>query len=53
MTVFHIAAVLLALAASIGYINHRLLKLPHTIGLMIITLGLSLGLIVFDLLAPA
>lgn len=52
MAVFHIAAMLLALAAIIGYINHRLLKLPHTIGLMVITLGLSVGVIAFDALAP-
>jgi len=47
MTVFDIAAVLLGLAAIFGYINHRLFKLPHTIGLMVITLAVSLGLILW------
>jgi CPA1 family monovalent cation:H+ antiporter len=52
MTIFHIAAILLGLAAVIGYINHRYFKLPHTIGLMVITLVLSLLVLVADLLAP-
>ncbi len=29
------AAVLVVLAAVFGYVNHRLFKLPHTIGLTI------------------
>lgn len=52
MTVFEIAAVLLGLSAVFGFINHKLLKLPHTIGLVIIALLASGVIIVADLLFP-
>lgn len=46
MNVFEIIALLLTLAALFSYINHRFFKLPNTIGLMLIALLLSLGLII-------
>ncbi len=52
MTLFNIAAMLLVLAALFGYLNHRFLKLPHTIGLTIITLVFSLGILLLDALFP-
>jgi len=45
MTTFEIIALLLVLAAGLSYCNHRFLGLPTTIGLMLISLLISLGLI--------
>ncbi|MEZ5326810.1 MAG: sodium:proton antiporter [Verrucomicrobiales bacterium] len=45
MDAFNIAAILLTLAASFGYANYRWLKLPTTIGIMLISLVFSLALI--------
>ena len=45
-------AVLLGLAALFGYINHRFLKLPHTIGLVVIALAVSFGVLVVDAAIP-
>ena len=42
MTVFQISAVLLALAALAAYLNHRFVRLPANMGLMVIGLLLSL-----------
>jgi CPA1 family monovalent cation:H+ antiporter len=50
LTLFQIAAILLTLAAIFGYINHRWLKLPLTIGLVIIALLVSFGIILIDIL---
>jgi CPA1 family monovalent cation:H+ antiporter len=48
MGVFQVAAVLVSVAALASYLNYKLLKLPTTIGVMIITLLLSLVLIVLS-----
>jgi CPA1 family monovalent cation:H+ antiporter len=45
-------AVLLVLAAAFGFINHRFLKLPQTIGLVLIALAASLALLAVDALTP-
>jgi len=45
MTFFHVVSVLIVLSAAFGYINYRFLRLPHTIGMMLIALITSLGLI--------
>ena len=45
MSVFTTAAVLVTLAALFSYINYRFLKIPTTIGIMLISLVMSLGLI--------
>ncbi len=45
MTIFNIIAVFVTIAALLSYINHRFVKLPSTIGLMMIALALSLVLI--------
>lgn len=44
MDVFQIVAVLITLTAVFSYVNHRLLKLPSTIGLMLIAMASSLTL---------
>ncbi len=51
-SVFTIAAVVLTLAAVFGYLNHRWLRLPQSIGLVIIALLASLGVIVLDAFLP-
>ncbi len=45
MSLINIIALLTTLAAIFSYVNHRFIKLPTTIGLMLITLLMSLGLI--------
>ncbi len=45
MSVLNIIAVLITLAAVFSYINHRFIRLPTTIGLMLIALLFSLGMI--------
>lgn len=52
MTAFDIAAVLIAVAAASGYINHRLLHLPPTSGTLLIALVSSLIVIVLERLIP-
>ncbi len=45
MGLFQIIALLLTLTALMAYLNHRFLRLPQTIGLMVLALAFSLGLI--------
>ncbi len=49
---FDLVAVLLVLAAGLGYVNHRLLKLPPTVGLMALTLLGSLMVMLIGLIYP-
>jgi len=49
---FEIGAFLIGLSALFGFINHKYLKLPHTIGLVMIALAASLGIIALDVLSP-
>ena len=53
MSIFSISAILVGLTALFGYINHRFLRLPHTIGLVVIALAASLSIIGFDLIQPS
>ena len=46
MSLFDIQAVLITLSALFSYLNHRYIRLPTTIGLMLIALLMSLALIV-------
>ena len=46
MDILNTAAILITLAALFSYLNHRFLKIPTTIGIMLISLLLSLGLLV-------
>ncbi len=47
------AAAIITLSALFGYINHRWLGLPHTIGLVLIALLASLATIAVDAVVPA
>lgn len=58
MNIFDLTAIVLTLAGLFGYINYRFIKLPSTIGLMLIALVFSLCMIVvhhlgFDLARQA
>ena len=52
MTLLDIIAVLLTLSALLGFVNHRVLKLPHTIGMVIMALAASAIIVVLDLVWP-
>ncbi|AQG80063.1 cation:proton antiporter [Spirosoma montaniterrae] len=52
MDIFNIATGLMVLTAIFGYVNVRFLKLPDTIGLMIISIVFSLSIIVGHLVSP-
>lgn len=52
MDLFELIALLLTLSAIFSYINHRWVKLPTTIGLMVIALVFSLGLIGLGVFVP-
>ena len=49
---FDLVALLFGLAALFGYINHRILRLPHTIGLVLIALVVSFAMLAIDAAAP-
>ena len=51
-SIFNLVALLITLAAVFGYANHRWLKLPHTIGLVVIALAVSVGVLVTDAAFP-
>jgi CPA1 family monovalent cation:H+ antiporter len=46
MTIFQVLAILLSVTALFSYVNFKFFKLPTTIGVMLIALLTSLGLIV-------
>ncbi|MCL4197279.1 MAG: sodium:proton antiporter [Phycisphaerales bacterium] len=50
---FEIIAILITLAALFSYVNHRLLGLPTTIGLMILAMVLSTALIIAGTFVPS
>ena len=53
MDLFTIATILIVLSALFGYVNVRLLKLPNTIGLMIIAIVFTITLFISSLVSPA
>jgi len=53
LSIFEIGAFLIGLSALFGYLNHRFLHLPHTVGLVMIALAASLAIILIDFLSPA
>ena len=52
-SLFNIAAVVLSLAAVFGYLNHRWLHMPSSIGLVVIALAASLSVIALDAALPS
>lgn len=53
LSLFEIAAMMLVLSALFGWINHAFLKLPHTIGLLIMALAASFILLGLQAVFPA
>lgn len=52
LSLFEIAALLLLLSGTFGWINHVLFKLPHTIGLLVMALVASIALMAMERLLP-
>ncbi|MAT72623.1 MAG: sodium:proton antiporter [Planctomycetaceae bacterium] len=52
MSFFDIAGVLVALAAAFAFINHKLLKLPTTVGLMLLAMLHAVALLLTDWIVP-
>lgn len=52
MTAFAVLAWLITLAAIFSYLNYRYIRLPTTIGVMVISLVFSLGLVTLGRLSP-
>ena len=52
LSIFELATLLLTLSAFFGWLNLRWLKLPHTIGLLLIGLGSSLILLLIHRIMP-
>jgi Na+:H+ antiporter len=52
MNLFDIISLLMVLAALFGYINHRWLKLEPTVGLLMISLASSLGIMLLHWIFP-
>lgn len=48
-----IAAICLVITALLSYVNHRFIKMPASIGVMVTALGFSLGLVALDSLGLA
>lgn len=53
LTLFEIIALLLALSGLFGWANHYFLKLPHTIGLLLMALISSIALLLLESFVPA
>ncbi|NND08937.1 MAG: sodium:proton antiporter [Saprospiraceae bacterium] len=53
MEIFKVITSLIVLSAIFGFINERFLKLPHTIGLMIIAIMFTLGIYITSFFNPA
>lgn len=52
ISIFDLAALLLTLSAAFGFLNRRFLRMPHTIGLLVMGLLASLALVLVDLAFP-
>ena len=52
-SIFNLAALVVTLAAVCGWINHRWLRLPHSIGLVLIALAVSFAALLLDAVVPA
>ena len=52
MTVFQIAALLVTLSAAFAYVNYQFIKLPMTVGVMVVSLVASVALLLISMVAP-
>ena len=53
ISIFDLAAMLLTLSALFGWLNRRFLRMPHSIGLLVMGLLASLALVLVDVAFPA
>jgi CPA1 family monovalent cation:H+ antiporter len=53
MELFHLFSILIVLSAAFAFINFRVLKLPSSIGLMIVSLAFSIVIIIIGNFIPA
>lgn len=53
MSIFETGAFLIGLSAFFGYLNYRYLRLPHTVGLVVMALAASLVIVLVELISPA
>ncbi len=53
MTVLQIASLLIVLAGAFGAINYFFLRLPPSIGILVVALLASLGVLAFDVIVPS
>lgn len=51
-TLLELSAVLLTLSALFGWLNHKFLPLPHTIGLLVMSVAASLVMVAADIAFP-
>lgn len=51
-SIFNLVALIITFAAVFGWVNHRWLKLPHSIGLVLIALTVSLVTLIVDGFVP-
>ncbi len=52
LSIFELSAALLTLSAALGWINHKYLPMPHTIGLLVMGVTASLILVAVDAAVP-
>ncbi len=52
MTILQLASLLIVLAGAFGAVNYLFLKLPGTIGILVVALAASIGVMVLDFLLP-
>ncbi len=52
LSIFEIAALLLVLSAILSWVNHAYIRLPHTIGLLIMALVASFLLLASEAMFP-
>lgn len=52
MEIYNIITLIIVLTAAFGYINHRFIKLPRTVGIMIISLVASLTVVGIGVISP-
>ncbi len=52
LSIFDLAAVLLTLSALFGWLNHKFLLLPHSIGLLVMSVMASVVLVAIDVVYP-
>ena len=52
LSLLDLTAILLILSASFGWLNHKFVPLPHTIGLLLMSVMTSLVLVIIDVILP-